>query len=128
MPYRLAWWRKSCQVDSATAGRRRSLGAPKAWLAAYCRRITQDGTLCANLMLSIAKGIPQQMVMRRPSKDPDDPRPIEVHFVATPTLQERMHAAEWLAERGYGRAVEIVDITDKQAFKIIHLARPTATR
>jgi hypothetical protein len=73
-------------------------GRPKG-LAALIRARTQDGQELVDLMLKIMRG--ELPVERTYIRDGE-----EYTVLEKPSLRDRMQAAEWLAERGFGKVTE----------------------
>jgi hypothetical protein len=78
-------------------------GRPKG-IAAYVRRKTRDGQKMVDFMLDVLEGKPMEM-----TKLLFEP-PTEIKWKQTPSLHHRMEAAAWLADRGFGKAREHLEI------------------
>ncbi len=74
-------------------------GRPKG-LMPYVRSITKDGKLLADTALSIATG---ELIVKE-TRYSEDGESYEVE--RSPSVGDRIKAIEWLADRGFGKAVE----------------------
>jgi hypothetical protein len=72
-------------------------------LAARVRRITDDGQALLDFYVAVLRGQPIPVPGRR--------APL------VPTLDQRMHAANWLADRGWGKSPETIELTGKVSSK-----------
>lgn len=81
-------------------------GRPKGakGLAAYIRRETQDGEIVADFALSVLAG--------RPIHTGIVDAETGTTVVHRPTLSDRIWAATWLADRGFGKALAQIEIAD----------------
>jgi hypothetical protein len=78
-------------------------------LAAEIRRQTGYGRELAGLYLAIMRGEPIKCPGKPKKRGKDEPRFKELWV--RPTLEHRMQAAEWLANRGWGKAKETIELT-----------------
>jgi hypothetical protein len=85
-------------------------GRPKG-LAALVRERTDSGRTLVEFMINVLDGVPFPMVKRVPQKDAAGKVTgyREVHFEGTPDLDQRMEAAAWLANRGWGQPKVVFD-------------------
>jgi hypothetical protein len=72
-------------------------------LAAYARKRTQNGKELVNFMLGVMRGQPLPVRATRNHR---------ARYPQTPKVEHRMVAAQWLADRGWGRAKEIIELLD----------------
>ena len=82
----------------------RPVKAPKS-LAAFVRSQSKDGKELVIIMLQIAKG-----KLKVPVFDASG-----VRVDKLPSHSDRMEAVRWLADRGFGKVVDVVDIATSQA-------------
>jgi hypothetical protein len=78
-------------------------------LASQIRAQTGNGSEIAALYLEIMRGNPVRMPGRTIKKGKNG-RKISVLYVR-PTLDQRIDAAAWLADRGWGKAKETIELT-----------------
>jgi hypothetical protein len=90
-------------------GNPRGAAAPLVSLAAEIRRQTGSGRELAALYLAIMRGEP----IKCPGTNRKSPKnaPKLKDLWVRPTLEHRMQAAEWLANRGWGKAKETIELT-----------------
>lgn len=69
-------------------------------LAAECQKHTQE---VKDFMLAVMRGEPIQRRTRQAGS-----RGKKIVITDTPTFQDRIRAAEWLADRGWGKAPTVV--------------------
>jgi len=82
----------------------RPVKAPKS-LAAFVRSSSKDGKELVIIMLSIAKG-----KLKVPVFDASG-----IRVDKLPSHSDRMEAVRWLADRGFGKVADVVDIATSQA-------------
>jgi len=82
----------------------RPVKAPKS-LAAFVRASSKDGKELVVIMLQIAKG-----KLKVPVFDSAG-----VRVDKLPTHSDRMEAVRWLADRGFGKVCDVIDIATSQA-------------
>jgi phage FluMu protein gp41 len=81
-------------------------GRPKGakGLASYIRKETQDGEMVADFALKVLAGqpVPTTIIDAKTGEQ----------VVHTPKLADRIWAATWLADRGFGKALASIEIAD----------------
>jgi hypothetical protein len=107
----IPWWKaRGLQPwRPGQSGNPLGTGAPLRSLAAEIRRQTGYGRELAGLYLAIMRGEPIKCPGKPKKRGKDEPRFKELWV--RPTLEHRMQAAEWLANRGWGKAKETIELT-----------------
>ncbi len=70
-------------------------------------------------MLAILEGKPQKVDMVFPAKELGQP-PTIVTIERTPEVRDRIAAAQWLSDRGWGKPLQEVDLKQPKPFIIEH--------
>ena len=83
--------------------------APLRSLAAEIRRQTGNGMEIASLYLQIMRGEPVKFPQKRITRRKNGK--IITSMYVRPTLDQRVSAAAWLADRGWGKAKETIELT-----------------
>ena len=83
--------------------------APLRSLATFIRHQTGFGTEIASFYLEVMRGNPIRMPGRTIKKGKNG-RKVSVLYIR-PTLDQRIDAAAWLADRGWGKAKETIELT-----------------
>jgi hypothetical protein len=86
-------------------------GRPKG-IASYVRSKTRDGEQIVKFMLDVFHG--KAIKAGRKSRTTGDRIVLDV----VPTLTERIEAAHWLAERGFGKAVQAMEVSGPEGSPI----------
>jgi hypothetical protein len=96
-------------------------GRPRGFtgLAAYIKERTNDGRRLVDFALEILDGKPIDMEMVLQSKEPGG-RPSVIHCRQTPPPRLRLEAAQWLADRGWGKPIREVAVTPSRSFVVSH--------
>jgi hypothetical protein len=84
-----------------------------AMLARLVRSHTGDGVALVEFALRVMKGEEKEKSVRL-VKDEKSGERIEVTVDLPPALEDRMEAMKWLADRGWGRAVETIELHDER--------------
>lgn len=90
-------------------------GRPKG-IASYVRSKTRDGEQIVKFMLDVFHG--KAIKAARKSRATGDRIVLDV----VPTLTERIEAAHWLAERGFGKAVQAMEVSGPEGSPIEYRA------
>jgi hypothetical protein len=70
-------------------------------LAAYARKRTRNGRELVDFMLNVMRGEPLPVRATRSHR---------ARYPQTPKVEHRMVAAQWLADRGWGKAKELIEL------------------
>jgi hypothetical protein len=70
-------------------------------LAAYARKRTRNGRELVDFMLHVMRGEPLPVRATRSHR---------ARYPQTPKVEHRMVAAQWLADRGWGKAKELIEL------------------
>jgi hypothetical protein len=84
--------------------------APIRSFAGHIRRETGYGKEIAAFYLAIMRGEPIKMPAKVIRRGPRGKKTIGVQYIR-PTLDQRIDAAAWLADRGWGKAKETIELT-----------------
>jgi hypothetical protein len=84
--------------------------APLRSFAAHIRHQTGFGTEIAAFYLAIMRGEPIKMPAKVIKRGRNGKKTIAVQYIR-PTLDQRIDAAAWLADRGWGKAKETIELT-----------------
>jgi hypothetical protein len=87
----------------------------------YARERTQDGKALVDFAMDVFEGKPLPMVIRKPLPDGTV---VETKFDATPTLEQRFEAMNFLAERGFGRPTQRLEGEVRVPIAIVHRTPP----
>jgi hypothetical protein len=71
-------------------------------LATYARQATANGQELVDFMLQVMRGEPLPLKASRARR---------ARYPQTPKIEHRLLAAQWLADRGWGRARELIELT-----------------
>ena len=93
-------------------------GRPKG-LASAVRERTKDGKLLLDFMLDMLQGKPIDMETVIPATVPGEP-PQTLKFQRTPEARDRLAAAFWLGDRGWGKPLQQVDVGAAKPFIVEH--------
>jgi hypothetical protein len=85
-------------------------GAPLRSFAAHIRAQTGWGREIAAFYLAIMRGEPIKMPEKVIKRGRNGKKRIAVQYIR-PTLDQRIDAAAWLADRGWGKAKETIELT-----------------
>jgi hypothetical protein len=101
--------RASCPAARATNG----LNGRRKGLAALVRENTDDGRLLVQLMCRILRGGRFKVSLPANSKAHES--------LVRPSISDRIEAAKWLADRGWGKARDSVDIDgeSRRPFQVV---------
>jgi hypothetical protein len=72
-------------------------------LAAYARKRTQNGKELVDFMLDVMRGHPLPLAATRNKRS-------RARYPQTPKVEHRLVAAQWLADRGWGKAKELIEL------------------
>lgn len=95
-PYRNAPW------QPGQSGNPHGGGARTMRLATYARTRTKDGKKLVDFMLDVLEGKPLPLTASRAGRS---------RYPQTPKVEHRMVAAQWLADRGWGKAKELIELS-----------------
>jgi hypothetical protein len=87
----------------------------------YARERTQDGKALVDFAMDVFEGKPLPMVIRKPLPDGTV---VETKFDATPTLDQRIEAMNFLAERGFVRPTQRLEGEVRTPIMIVHRMPP----
>ncbi len=73
-------------------------------LVAEVRRRTKDGHTLVSFMIDVMEGRPL------PVPSTGEPRPSRARYPQRPKIEHRLAAAQWLADRGWGKAKEFIEL------------------
>lgn len=82
-------------------------------LARLARSHTVDGLTLVEFAVRVMKGEEKEKALKF-TKDPQTGDKITVEVELPPSLEDRMEAMKWLADRGWGKAVETVVLDDER--------------
>lgn len=72
-------------------------------LAAYARKQTDNGRALVDFMLDVMLGKPLPLHATRDKRS-------RARYPQTPKVEHRLVAAQWLADRGWGKAKELIEL------------------
>jgi hypothetical protein len=91
-----------------------ALGRPKgrsqSELARYIRTQTKQGCELVDFALSVLRGTAEIRVAKA-IENPDGTRTLQAVMVPPP-MEDRIDARNWLADRGWGKAVETIELIE----------------
>ena len=93
-------------------------GRPKGF-ASYVQKRTKDGKTLVDFAMDVMEGKPLQVEQIIPASDPGKP-PIVIRYEITAPPKVRLEAMAWLAERGYGKITQPLDLNQPKPFLVQH--------
>jgi hypothetical protein len=82
-----------------------------------------DGELLVDFAVGLVKGTPIEIEMIWPAKE-EGAQPTIVRYKITPNPKVRLEAAQWLADRGWGKAIQEVAVAQGAKFVVRHMIYP----
>jgi hypothetical protein len=92
-------------------------GRPRGFVA-YVKEQTQDGKEMVDLMVSVMRGEPQPTVLKT------SPTGEETVVLKIPSIETRMLASGWLADRAFGKPAQKLEGEIRAPLAIIHRTPP----
>lgn len=81
--------------------------------------------MLVSFMIDVLTGKPQKVDMVIPAvTEAGEPTTKRITVEKTPEVRDRIAAAQWLGDRGWGRAIQQVDFTQSKPFIIQHRQFP----
>jgi hypothetical protein len=93
-------------------------GRPRG-LAGLARERSLNGELLVDFAVDLVKGVPLEMEMIWPPKDASG-QPTIIRYKITPNPKVRLEAAQWLADRGWGKPIQEVEVAPGPRFVVQH--------
>jgi hypothetical protein len=93
-------------------------GRPRGF-AGLARERTLDGELLIDFAVDLVKGTPVETQMIWPAKE-EGGQPTIIRYKITPNPKVRLEAAQWLADRGWGKPLQEVAVAPATSFVVQH--------